>query len=120
MEMRVLSGADDEVTRVALRGRLDLGGAAGIESAFAAEVASGGRAAVVDLGEVSFLASMGMRLFVHAAKELHRDGRRLVLLRPQENVRQALEMAGLLGILPVADDERAALALARESSSVRG
>lgn len=113
MEMRVLSGADDDLTRIALRGRLDLKGGGEIEADFDAEVASRGRGAVVDLGEVSFLASPGMRLLVRAAKELRRGDHRLVLLRPQENVKQALEIAGLLDVLPVADDEAAALVLAR-------
>lgn len=113
MELRVLSTPDDDVTRVALTGRLDLQGTGEIELAFTGQTATKRRAAIVDLGEVSFLASMGMRLLVQVAKALRRDGHRLVILRPQENVKQALEVAGLVEILPIAEDESQALALAR-------
>ncbi|MDX2165613.1 MAG: STAS domain-containing protein [Deltaproteobacteria bacterium] len=113
MELRVVSTSEDPVTRVALTGRLDLQGTRAIERVFV-EQTTDGRAAIVDLGEVSFLASMGMRLLLQVAKALHRSGRRLVILRPQENVRQALEVAGLVEILPVSDDDAEALALALE------
>lgn len=113
MEMRVLSTADDDVTRIALSGRLDLQGTGAIQPDFAALTGDAKRSAVVDLSEVSFLASAGMRMLLEAAKALRRTAHRLVLLRPQENVKQALEVAGLAGILPITDDEAAALALAR-------
>lgn len=115
MELRVLSKPEDDVTRVALTGRLDLQGAGEIERAFTEETATRNKAAVVDLGEVSFLASMGMRLLVQVAKALRRADRRLVILRPQENVKQALEVAGLIEILPIANDDAEALALARHA-----
>lgn len=113
MEMRILSTADDDVTRIALRGRLDLQGAGAIQQDFAAHTGAAQRSAVVDLSEVPFLASIGMRMLLEAAKALRRSARRLVLLRPQENVKQALEVAGLVGVLPITNDEAAALALAR-------
>jgi anti-anti-sigma factor len=113
MELRILSTPDDDVTRLALNGRLDYQGTGEIELAFTAQTATMHRAAVVDLSEVSFLASIGMRLLLQVAKALHRTDHRLVLLRPQENVRQALEVAGLAEILPIANDEAQALALAR-------
>jgi anti-anti-sigma factor len=115
MELRIVSTSEDAVTRVAFKGRLDLQGTREIERMFVEQTTTSGRAAVVDLGEVSFLASMGMRLLVQVAKALHRSGRRLVILRPQENVRQALEVAGLVEILPVAADDAEALALALEA-----
>lgn len=113
MELRILSAPDEDVTRIALEGRLDLQGAGEIEQAFTEATATERKAVVVDLGEVSFLASMGMRLLVRVAKALRQSDRCLVLLRPRENVKQALEVAGLVEVLPIADNEATALALAR-------
>lgn len=113
MELRVLSKPDDDVTRLALSGRFDLLGAGEIEPNFLAYTSARNRSAVVDLSQVPFLASAGMRLLLQAAKALHRTAHRLVLLQPQENVKQALEVAGLAGILPITGDEATALALAR-------
>lgn len=104
---------EDEVARIALTGRLDLAGAGEIETDFTGHTGATERSVVVDLSEVSFLASVGMRMLLQAAKTLRVADRRLVLLRPQQNVKQALEVAGLAGILPITDDEAAALALAR-------
>ena len=63
--------------------------------------------AVVDLAGVGFIASLGMGLLVSTAKALHRFGKRLVLLRPQSLVEDALEAAGLHEILPIAKDDGA-------------
>lgn len=113
MELRVLSRPEDEVTRIALTGRLDLQGAGEIETDFARHTAAMDKSAIIDLSEVPFLASIGMRMLVQAAKALRRTDRHLVVLRPQENVKQALEVAGLVAIFPITDDEAIALALAR-------
>lgn len=116
MDLRVLSEADDDVTRLALAGRFDLLGAGEIEADLLAHTSARDRSAVVDLSQVPFLASAGMRLLLQAAKALHRTAHRLVLLQPQENVKQALEVAGLAGVLPIAGDEATALTLARGGS----
>ena len=62
MELRVLSTPEDEVMRIALQGRLDLQGAGEIEADFAARTAASDKSAVIDLSEVPFLASIGMRI----------------------------------------------------------
>jgi anti-sigma B factor antagonist len=98
---------------VVLAGRLDLKGAGEIESSFIAQTASANKSALVDFSGVPFLASIGMRLLVMAAKTLRRTGHKLVILCPQENVKQALEVAGLVEILPIATSEAEAVALAR-------
>jgi anti-sigma B factor antagonist len=113
MELRVLSTPEDEVMRIALQGRLDLQGAGEIEADFAARTAASDKSAVIDLSEVPFLASIGMRMLLRAAKALRQTNCRLVILRPQENVKQALEVAGLVEILPITNDEADALTLAR-------
>ena len=115
MEMKVLSKAEDDVTHVVLAGRLDLQGAGEIETDFTARTAAAKKSAVVDFSKVPFLASIGMRMLVLAAKTLRRTGHKLIILSPQENVKQALEVAGLVEILPIAMNEADAFGLARAS-----
>ena len=98
---------------MALGARLNIQGAGEIEADFAAHTAASEKSAVIDLSQVPFLASIGMRMLVRTAKALRQTNCRLVILRPQENVKQALEVAGLVEILPIAGDEAEALALAR-------
>ncbi len=99
---------------LSLTGRLDLEGTEEIESAFAAATSASGQSVIVDLQGVPFLASLGMRMFVTAARALRSRGLKLVLLEPQAAVRAALDVAGLSQLLLIADDEADARKLASQ------
>jgi anti-anti-sigma factor len=88
MEIRVIESSDG-LRRLALSGRLDLAGTDAIETRFAALTAGTRQTAIVDLREVTFLASLGMRMLVSSARTLLRSGAKLVLLGPQPAVRLA-------------------------------
>lgn len=101
---------NDNLTRLALRGRLDTPGVDQVETKFSAALTHGGHG-VVDMSEVTFLSSMGIRMLLTAAKTAARRGGRMVLVGPQPLVKQSLEHAALDEILPVAPDVDGALAL---------
>ena len=113
VQLRILSAPEDECTFVALDGRLDLEGTGEIDLQFTSRTVAQRKPTVIDLKGVVFLASIGMRMLVTAAKSLNRYGHRCVLLNPRENVRDALEMAGLGQILLIASTENDAFRLAR-------
>ncbi len=100
---------DGDVTCVRLRGRLDAAGADRIDVPFTARVVSSGHAAVVDLSEVSFIASMGIRLLLSGARGLDRKGAKMVLFGARGLVRTVLEEAAIDQIIPLVDDEPQAL-----------
>lgn len=100
--------ASPTLTRVALKGRLDTPGVDRIETRFGAALANGGHG-VVDLSEVTFLASLGIRMLITAAKSLERRGNRLVLVAPRPLIDQALRHSSVDQIIPVARDFDAAL-----------
>jgi anti-anti-sigma factor len=99
MEMDV-DDLEDGVTRIRLRGDLDIKGANAIDLRFSA-VASAHRKVLVDMGEVGFLASIGIRTLLAAAKAVDRRGGRLVLLDPSEAVEKVLETCGASQVLPI-------------------
>jgi anti-anti-sigma factor len=109
MEIQVVE-LDSSVTGVRLAGRLDAPGADLIGIKFSAAVASPGRHAVVDLSEVSFLASMGIRLLISTARAVHLKGARMVLYGAQEPVRSVLEETAVDQIVPLVATEQEALA----------
>jgi anti-anti-sigma factor len=117
MELRVMSSPEEDLTYVALDGRLDLQGTGEIDLEFTSHTVAQKKPAVIDLANVIFLASIGMRLLVTTAKGLSRFGHRCVLLNPRENVRTALDTAGLGHILLVAATESEAFQLARGVSA---
>ena len=109
MELEILDQSPT-LTRLALKGRLDTAGVDQIETRLNAALARDGDG-VVDLSEVTFLASLGIRLLITAAKMLTRRGHRLVLVAPRPLVDQALQHSSLYDIIPVAPDFNGALAL---------
>jgi anti-anti-sigma factor len=56
---------------------------------------------VVDLSEVDFLASIGIRLLTLTAKSIASRGGRMVLLNPTADVQHVLEVTGIPAIIPV-------------------
>ena len=88
------------ILKIDLAGRMDVQGAQEIDVKFAA-YASRQRAVIVDMSAVSFLASMGMRTLLLAAKAISQRGGKMVLLNPDASVTHALEMAGIDTLIPI-------------------
>jgi anti-anti-sigma factor len=103
----------EDIARVKLRGRLDTPGVDQVEAKLSSAVLNGGsRSAVVDLSEVSFIASMGLRMFISIAKALRRQNAMIVLFSPQSQVDEVFNTAMLRNILPIVADEAEAIRFA--------
>ena len=100
------------IARVKLRGRLDTPGVDRIEAKFTSAVVPEGRNTVVDLSEVSFIASMGLRMFIGLAKALKRNNAKLVLFAPQSQVNEIFNTVVLREIMPIVVDESEAIRFA--------
>jgi anti-sigma B factor antagonist len=103
--------ASDVHSYVRLVGQLDLDGVRSVELKFTASTASRRTHAIVDLSEVTFIASLGMGMLVGVARALAAGKHRLVLVAPQAHVATALRTARLESIMPIAADLDAARAL---------
>jgi anti-anti-sigma factor len=108
MEM-TLADIGDKGVKITLRGRLDTPGVTQIETRFAAAATRNN--ALVDLSNVSFLASLGIGMLIGAARAVKKSGHTIVLYGAPERVIETLQSAGLAQILPVAADETTALRL---------
>jgi anti-anti-sigma factor len=97
------------VVKVILDGRLDITGAGIIDLQFSA-IAGSHRGVVVDLTNVSFLASIGIRTLLLGAKAVQRRGGTFVLLNPADEVEKVLEVTGVTDLMPIYHDNDAALA----------
>ena len=99
------------VVKIVLKGRLDIAGASAIDLQFNA-IAGSHKAVVVDLGGVSFLASIGIRTLLLGAKTVQRRGGTLILLNPVGAVERVLDVMGAAELMPIYRDTEAALAAA--------
>lgn len=100
-----------DVRKVVLNGRLDTAGVDVIETRFGAVIVPAGRNTVVDLGEVTFLASMGIRMLISTTRSLSRKGAKLVLFNACPAVREVIETTALTDIIPLADSESEAVSI---------
>jgi len=101
--------ADDSITHVALIGRLDVQGVSDIQYEFHFQATGQPKSTLVDLSQVTYIASLGVSMLLSAAKDLARHGARMVLLAPSPFVRQALETSALHQVIPIAIEETAAM-----------
>ena len=94
----------DGVEKITLVGRMDSIAGHDINLRLAALVGSLRLRAVVDLSEVSFRASIGIRTLVINARAQSLRGGVMALANPQPVVAEVLKMAGLDTIIPVYTD----------------
>ena len=83
-----------------------------IEAKFTSAVVPEGRNTVVDLSEVSFIASMGLRMFIGLAKALKRNNAKIVLSAPQSQVNEVFNTVVMREIMPIVIDEAEAVRFA--------
>lgn len=108
----------DGVEKISLVGRMDSLGGYDINLRLSELVASRKLLAVVDLSEVSFLASIGIRTLVVNARAQSSRGGVMALANPQPLVAEVLKMAGIDTIIPVYPDvETACSALTAAAES---
>lgn len=97
---------------LALAGELDIAEVPRLEHALDGAIADSAGAFVVDLTELEFLDSSGIRLLLRARALLGREDRSLALVCPHGPVRKAIELTGvsdLFAIYATPDDAAAAL-----------
>ena len=105
-----VSRLGDRLVKVTLVGRLDASGVDRVETRFVAQIVPAGNNAIVDLSQVDFVASLGLRMLVSAAKSLKVRQAKLALFGVQPPVLQVFEAVALDKIIPICSEEADALA----------
>src|SRR3954471_25035608 len=103
----------DEITKITLRGRLDTAGAVQLGLPFN-RLATEKRKVLVDLSNVSFLASYGIRVLLVGAKIVDGKKGKLVLSSPDPNVAKVLMTARIDQVIAIFDSESAAIAALKQ------
>jgi len=97
------------ITRVILDGRLDIEGAAAVDMRM--NVLAGMKKAVlVDMTQVSFLGSMGLRALVAPARAIKGRGGKIVIFGPTELVEKVLKSSGVDTMIPIHHELQNAIA----------
>jgi anti-anti-sigma factor len=107
MEMAV-HDLDSGILGINLSGRMDIVGTQQIDLKFTAVTASRRANVLVDLSNVTFIASIGIRTLINNAKAQKLRGGSMVLYRPNPEVEEVLRSTGIPAIIPIAHDIEAA------------
>ena len=92
---------DNDIRLIKLIGKLDIVGTGEIETKFAGHCAGDAVRVIVDLSEVNFLASIGIRLLMLTAKSVNKRGGKMVIVNPIPDVQHVLEVTGIPAIIPI-------------------
>ena len=98
------------VTKAVLNGRMDSLSIGQAETSFIAHVVPREQSAVVDLSNVTFIASLGIRMLLGTARALDRYGAKLALFGAHDDVLEIIETTALTEIIPVVETEAEAVA----------
>lgn len=115
MEINVVK-LDPDYTHVALSGRLDLDGIDGLDKEYSDLLVERQKPVIVDLSKVDYMASIGLRMLITAAKPLSEHGAKTVLLNPKPDVEEVLRTSGFHRIMPIEHDLGSALDVLKNES----
>ena len=105
----IVAKAEQGLGLIGLCGRLDAAGVQAGEAEFNT-ILAGMPDVIIDLAQVSFIASVGIRLLVAGAQAHAKVGGRMVMVRPDEMTRRILRTTGVDQVIRVFDDMTSAVA----------
>ena len=86
---------------LALSGKLDATSAKTFEDKILGLINSGAQRLVVDLSQLEYVSSSGLRVFLLAAKHLHRSNGKIALYSLNDHIRQIFDLSGFSSILSI-------------------
>jgi anti-anti-sigma factor len=105
-----ISDSAGPIAKISLVGKLDIAGADVIAMPLAT-LAGSKKAVIVDLSGVTFLASIGIRHLVSATKTLSRKNGKLVVVNPNDLVKDVLVTSGVSDLMSIVATESEAYVL---------
>ncbi|MFI3223345.1 MAG: STAS domain-containing protein [Methylococcaceae bacterium] len=94
---------DGDIYKINLKGRMDILGNEDIDIKFSGMTAAPRKFFIIDLSEVNFIASIGIRTLLLNAKAVHNREGKIVILNPDSQVKKILLTAGIDMVMPIID-----------------
>ncbi len=102
---------------VHLKGRLDGMSASEVQQQLDELIQQGERKLVVDMGEIVYLSSVGLRVFINAQKQLEKVDGGLIFYQLSDNIMEIFSLSGLDNYFPIIKSEEELKALAGGAES---
>ena len=108
--MKIIStGKTGDTMVVAVKGRMDAASAPDFEKNMGTWIDDGQRAFAVDLSELDYISSAGLRAILSIAKKLKALNGNLMIASLKGSVKEVFEISGFSAIIPIYDNVDAAL-----------
>lgn len=98
-----------EVQVVSVAGQVNSANASEVEAGLLAAIGKDERRCVLDMSQLDYISSAGLRVVLMLAKRLKQNSGQLILCGLQPNVTEVFEISGFLSILTVVPDRATAL-----------
>jgi anti-anti-sigma factor len=99
--LEILDEKKDATLVIAPAGRVDSSSSGVLESHILERLSQGERLVVIDLADVQYISSAGLRVLLLTLNKLNASGGRLVLCGLGESVREVFELAGFTTIFTI-------------------
>jgi anti-anti-sigma factor len=107
--MEIAKRKEKDVLVVSLKGRLDAVTSPVLEKDLMESIGGGERIMVVDLGDLDYISSAGLRTILASTKRLKEKQGRLLLASLKSVVKEVFEISGFSSIIPIYDSVDSAL-----------
>lgn len=98
---------------VGAKGRIDSSTAAGFEEELQGALAQAPDALIVELAQVEYMSSAGLRVLLMIAKRCKAEHRRMILCAMSPGIREVFDISGFSAIFDIEDTAEAAMQKAR-------
>ena len=99
--MEITERRTAEIVTLSLSGSLDATTAMTFEEKILAQIESGERRFVIDLAQLDYISSAGLRVFILAAKRLNNANGKMVLCALKDPVKEVFDIAGFSSIFSI-------------------
>lgn len=93
----------DDAAILVVRGELDLRTSPELEQRLTAAFVAGAELVILDLRQIEFMDSTGLRVLLGTHQRAHEKGRRFALVRGADQVERVLTLTGVRDLLTVVD-----------------
>jgi anti-anti-sigma factor len=111
--MQFVQAREGEIAVVRLAGRLDSSSAQAVEDSFAALLEGGVPQLAIDMSELEYISSAGLRVLLVVAKKMQQAQGRVALFGLLANVREVFAISGFDTIFAIQPDMAAAVTALR-------
>jgi anti-anti-sigma factor len=107
--MEIETRKEENATVVSVTGKMDAVSAPVLEKELSQLMADGEKGFILDLGQLDYISSAGLRVILATAKRLKEKEGKILLASLQDMVKEVFEISGFSAIIPIYESVESAL-----------